>query len=282
MRRRVLVRLAAAAAGLGLAASPARAGDARTRAVLAHLTVQTRALVHEDADAFRATLTADARVAFATTEPTLDASDAMWNLAPIKKIVVGRTQVGWTADWGWVAAELRVTTQMWAEPEGAGDPHPKPETGTYHWLAVVVPDGKGVKTRALFVTRAQPDKDLRGYGEPPAPSRTPGELAPLLARPPALAAQLAANPGVVVFGTSAADRGLGRTAARRLLDGWKRLDLVQAGATTEVVHGDLGFAFTRVAMKARASKDRVVLDAFVVAHRGASGWEIVAVAYGSS
>ena len=173
-----------------------------------------------------------------------------------------------------------MTTQMWAEPEGAGDPNPKPETHTYHWLAVVVPVGKGLKTRALFVSRVERDKDLMATSHPPAPSKTPGELAPLLATPPALAAQLAANPGVVVFGTSAADCGLGRSAARRLLGRWKRLDMVQAGATYEVVHGDLGFAFTQVAMKERASKDWVVLAAFVVAHRSQAGWEIVAVAYG--
>jgi hypothetical protein len=283
MRRRVLALVvAASAAGLCLAASPARAGDARTRAVLAHLTAQTRALVREDADGFRATLTADARVAFDTAEPTRDAADerVMWTFPPLKKIVVGRTRIGWAGDWGWVAAELRVTTQMWAEPEGAGDPHPKPETRTYNWLAVVVPDGKGFKTRALFVSKEQPDKDLISDRSPPALSKTPGELAPLLARPPALAAQLAANPGVVVLGTSAGERGLGRAAARRLLDRWKHLDLVQVGATYEVVHGDLGFAFAEVAMKTRANKDRFDLDAFVVAHRTQAGWEIVAVAYG--
>ena len=102
MRRRVLALVvAASAAGLCLAAAPARAGDARTRAVLAHLTAQTRALVHDDADAFRATLTADAQVALNSAEPTRVAAGepVMWSFPPLKKIVVGRTQVGWAGDW---------------------------------------------------------------------------------------------------------------------------------------------------------------------------------------
>ncbi|HVV85708.1 MAG TPA: hypothetical protein VHE35_21765 [Kofleriaceae bacterium] len=260
----------------------AAAPDPHVKAALAQLAAQGKAIAGRDRDAFQATLTADARVAWDGGAPSSkpDDDEAWWQdgyYSP-EKFAVSKSQAAWFGGWGLVAAEVRITQRGYAEPAGAGDPHPKPETNTYHWLAVVVADGDGVKTRALQVARVHPDKDLIADDEDP-PAAPSGTVAPLVVSPAVLLAQLAADPAVAVFGSSEAERGVGAAAAKKLLVGWKRLDLIQIGDTREVVDGDLAFAFTHVGLALKGRPHRTELQAFVVAHKVGAVWQIVGVGF---
>ncbi len=257
----------------------AHADDAHVKPALALLAQQCKAIAKDDMDALRATLTTDARVKLDRSEPSAVA-DLDWGFPAPEKCAVGKTQVGWSGTWGWVAAELRITTRMYAEPAGAGDPHPKPETAVFHWLAVIVPDGDGVKTRALYVARTVADKDLIER-DPEEPAASPGPLSTLAATPTAIAAQLAADPAVTIFGTTDGEGALGNAAAKKLVSGWKTLQLAVIGKPEETVGGDLGFAFVPLQMRLKGKKSPYEVHALVVARKRASTWEVIALDYGA-
>lgn len=267
---------------VALAHRATAAPDPHVKVALAQLAAQGKAIAKGDADGFRATFTADARVAWDAGEPSPQRDDdlAWWRdsyYSP-ERFAIKKAQVAWFGTWGVLAAEVRITQRGYAEPEGAGDPNPQPVTHTYHWLAVVVADGAGVKTRALQVARIRKDKDLIIEEADPAAAAS-GTIAPLIAQPKVLLAQLAADPSVAVFGTGEAERGLGAAAARKLLAAWKNLDLIQVGDTAEVIDGDLGFAFTHVGLKLKGQKHRTILQGLVIAHKAAAGWEVVGVGF---
>ncbi|MCE9579536.1 MAG: hypothetical protein K8W52_40820 [Deltaproteobacteria bacterium] len=277
MGNRIVVALLA----LVVLASVAHAApDPHLKAALAQLKVQTAAIARDDDAAFVATLTPDAMVSLGRPQPERGPTRIAWGfVASAQKITIARTRTGWQGTWGWVAADLRVTTLMHAEAGGAGDPAPTPTTDSFHWVSVVVADGAAVKTRAVFLSEAVPDDNLIGYDDQPALAKDAGQIASLLARPKALAAQLAASPDLAAFGSSEAERALGAPAVKKLVGSWKNLDLIQVGDTAEVIQGDLAFAFADVAMKLKRTPNRIVLHGFVIARKGASGWEVVAVSY---
>jgi len=258
----------------------ARAEDAHVAAARALFAAQGKAVAKDDMEALRATLTPDASVRVADND-IVAAADVSWGFPAPEKLVAKQTQIGWNGSWGWIAAEARITTRWYAEPEGAGNPHPQPETDTYHWLEVVVADGAtGVKGRALFVTKVRADKELSGRD--PEAAVTGGAVAALVAQPSALAAHLAADPAASVLGTGEGERGLGAAAAKMLLGTWKNLSLTLIGAPKETIAGDLGFAFADVQMRLKGKKQPFLLHALVVARKSAAGaWEIVAVSYGA-
>lgn len=279
MRLRIPIALALLVA---LADRAAAAPDPHVTAALAQLAAQGQALAKGDADRFRATFTADARVAWDGGTPSAkpDDAEAWWRdgyYSP-ERFAIKKSQVAWFGTWGVLAAEVRITQRGYAEPAGAGDPDPQPETNTYHWLAVVIADGANVKTRVLQVARVRRDKDLGSADTDPAAAPA-GTVAPLVAQPKLLLAQLASDPNVAVFGTSEAERGLGAAAAKKLLGAWQHLDLIQIGDTGEVVDGDLAFAFAHVGLKLKGQQHRTELQGLVIAHKVASTWQVVGVGF---
>jgi hypothetical protein len=265
-------------AALLIRSAVAHADDPHVALAKAQLAAQCKAIAHDDMPALRATFTAGARIELPGTDPAAPA-DAEWGFPAPEKCAVGKTQIGWANGWGWVAAELRITTRWYAEPADAGDPNPQPTTATYHWLAVVVPDGGGVKTRALHIARAFEDKSL--YDDDPAPAaKSPGPLATLATTPSAIAAQLAGDTAVTIFGTGPDEAGLGHAAAVKLVGGWKKIQLAPIDAAEEIIDGDLGIAFVPMQMRLKGKPKSYDLRALLIARKVGSGWQVVALAYG--
>jgi hypothetical protein len=276
-------------------ARPASADEAarRVAAITAMFAAQTASFRTYDRDdkAFKATLTPDALVAFDRDYPRPDFG--RWNVVSASKVVVVASQAGWAGTWGWLAAELRITYTWYAEPEGAGDPHPKPETHTYHWLALVVPDGAGVKTRALRLVEAKADRELvdSDYAQVLVPTASPPAHLALLTQPKALAARLASDPATSVLGTGPGERGLGAAAARRLVKGWSRLTLEAVDPPAdqdasfyqpvELTVGDASIVWGRLRMKLPGKPRWYPIDAFAVLRTVGDHLEIVALMYGA-
>ena len=250
---------------------------ARATIVLAHFTAQVKAIGANDFGALEKTLTKDALVTFKGQDPTR-AADAEWDFPDPEQASIVKSRVGWAGTWGWVAADVEITTRWYAEPAGAGDPHPQPETHVYHWLSLVVADGAGVKTRALFVDQVTADKDLSSMTR--AAPATAGPIATLATHPADLAAKLAADAAVSVFGNGASDEAFGRAASLKLLASWKKLTVAVTGTPIEETSGDLGFAFATLELDHKGQPDPLVLRALVIARKTGDGWNPVAVEYG--
>jgi hypothetical protein len=77
---------------------------------------------------------------------------------------------------------------------------------------------------AAYFTEVRPLKQSRESLGPIPSATAPGPLANLLASPDDLASSLASDP-VVVFGTDAAERAVGQSAAKSLLAKWRKLPL---------------------------------------------------------
>jgi hypothetical protein len=236
-----------------LASSVAHADDhaAQIKALLA---AQAKAQVAVDEKAFKATLTADAIGDYAGGKPT-DNFGMLGGAITVPKWTITATQIGWADTWGWVVADAQITTKMYAEPEGAGDPHPTPETASYHLVELVVPDGKGVKAKVFELLRTVPDRSLQHYNETDTlvpPLKSSSAIA-LLAEP---WAHLSDDPATSVLGTSPNDRALGLASAKKLVASWKKLgfEIVdtkdhQWGPSENVVVGDVKVVWARMRMK---------------------------------
>ena len=162
------VKIALAAACILALAAPARADDAtdkRIAAAKALLAKQVDLWRHgngtDHIETFAATMTSDGRLAHNGDwlRPDLMLSPP-YN---ISKLAITTTQVGWSGTWGWIVAEIKLTSRMYAEPAGAGDPNPQPEDQTFHWIELVVADGDAVKGRAIGIYDAKPDSTLFGH-----------------------------------------------------------------------------------------------------------------------
>lgn len=269
--KRALVAIAVALS------AAAHADAAHEKLARAQLAAQVKALGVDDMEALEKTLTADALVAFKGQDPTR-AADAEWDFPHPEHASIVKSRVGWAGTWGWVAADVEITTRWYAEPAGAGDPNPQPETHVYHWLSLVVADGAGVKTRALFVDQVTPDKELASMTR--AAPATAGPIATLAAHPADLAAKLAADAAVCVFGNGASDEAFGRAASLKLLASWQKLTLAVTGTPIEETSGDLGFAFATLELDHKGQRDPLVLRALVIARKTGDAWNPVAVEYG--
>lgn len=279
-------------------ASPALADDSAARVAAARtmLATQTNALVKGDDAAFRATLTPDALISTGgeAPRPARPREGFAITLTTPRRIAVAGSTVGWAGTWGWVAAELRVTWQMYAEPEGAGDPNPRPRTDVFHWFALVVADGDTVKTRALQVTSTVADRDLveYDYAQGLVPMASPSPQVSVLAQPAAIATALASDPATAVFGSSARDRGLGAAAARKLVRGWSKLALEVVDSDVardrdryrplELTIGDAKVVWARLRMKLKGKQRWVPLQAFAIMRQAGERWEIVALGYAAA
>jgi len=276
-------------AALLVAARPAF-GEDRIPAMKAMFDAQTKTLMSlDDASrkAFKATLTADALVSWNGERPIADF--VAWNAVPAQKVIVAGVRYGWAGAWGWIVADLRITYTWYAEPEGAGDPHPKPETHAYRWAALVVPDGAGVKTKVLWAAQAQSDHALlaMNYVQALVPLASPSPNVAVLAKPSAIVAHLAKDAATSVLGTSEDDRGLGPADAKKLVAGWSKLALEVVDTRDdhdkamyepfELAVGDASVAWAKMRMKLPGKPTWYPLQGFVILRKS----EIVALVYGS-
>lgn len=270
----------AALIALGTGLAVADDGAARVAAVKALLEAQTKALLVDDGGAaYQKTLVKDAY------------DDLQEDLMGPEKIAIGQTKIGWAGTCGWLAAEVPFTNQP--HPEGmTPGVTPKIPPRMRHWVALVVPDGAAVETKAHTVLVTTPDKDLENgkynYVRDLPAETSPTPLVAWLAQPAVAAKSLAADPAVTVFGTSAADHAFGPSAAKKLLTSWGnlKLDVVNAGKGDhdsrydhgEVVAGDCAAAHAMVRMKIKDGA--ILLHGFAVAHKAGDHWELVALVYG--
>jgi hypothetical protein len=270
-------------------ACPAFAED-RIAAMKVMFAAQTNTLKSTDDasdKAFKATLTRDALVTWNGERPRADFGS--WNAVPADEVVVAGVKYGWAGAWGWIVADLRITYTWYAEPEGAGNPHPTPETHAYRWAALVVPDGAGVKTKVLWVAQGQSDHALMvmNYVQELVPMASPSPNVALLAKPSAIVAHLAKDAATSVLGTSEADRGLGPADAKKLVSGWSKLALEVVDTrddhdksmyeTFELAVGDAAVAYAKLRMKLPGKPKWYPLEGVVILRKG----EIVALVYGS-
>jgi hypothetical protein len=270
---------------------PALADDTASRlaAIKTMFDAQTKSFQTLDDEAFKATLTSDALVAFGSNYPRDDYGS--WNLVRAQKVVIVASKSGWAGTWGWIAAELRITYTWYAEPEGAGDPHPKPETHTYRFVALVVPDGAGVKAKVLRMAQTTPDKELSAsnHAQDLLPIASPPANVALLAQPNAIVALLAKDPATSVLGTSDAERGFGAAAAKRLVARWSKLTLEVVDTPdeheklsykpVELTVGEGAIAWAKLRMKLPGKPTWYPIDAFGVFRKVGDHSEIVALMY---
>lgn len=239
-------------------------------------------------NAFAATLAKDAVV----SSRAGDQPETTLGLFPpynVEHLKITASRIGWSGSWGWIVAELHMTTRNYAEPRGAGDPNPQDEAVVYHWVELVVPDGEGVKGKAIAVGEARPDKRLHSYEEDmkqPVLKKPPALLA-LAADAANLPAHLASDADTSVLGTGDTEIAFGLAAAKKMVTGWKGLTLEALDVMdkhdhdtpVELVVGDAVVTWGHVRMKLPNHKEGYKLDAFAIARKTASGLEIVALSY---
>jgi len=288
MRSFVVVGLILVMSSGALAGTP----DAkRLAAAKAMFDAQRKALTKDDDAAFGATLAKDAVVSWGSELPTADFTMKLTFVAP-SKITVTTSKIGWAGTWGWLTADVRATWTMYAEPEGAGDPHPKPQTDTIHWVAFLVADGEAVKTRALFTSHTVPDKELPENNfiqDELEPEPSPPARVAALTQPATLAKELSKDPATTVFVTGPSERGFGPAAAKKLLSSWGKLTLEVATTkkkeskddykVTELVVGDAVVSYARIRLKLPGQKQWTLVNGFSIARKTDAGHEVVALAY---
>ena len=255
---------------------------------------QTDSFKSSDEDKFKRTVTADALVSWSGGDyPRSDYSS--WNVVTADKVKIVSSKSAWSGSFGWVAADLEITYTWYAEPEGAGDPNPKPETHGYHYVGVFVLDGKTVKAKVVHMVATKSDKDLTAYNTTQTQPllASPSANVALLTQPKELAARMSADAATTVFGTSDADKAHGGTAAKKLVGRWAKLTLQVLDTDSknkndkifytpvEVSVGDATVVWARLRMQFAGKKDWYPLDGFAVLRKVGDKSEIVALQFGS-
>ena len=268
---------------------PAHAEDPHVAAIRTLLGAQTKAWRNSDDKAFAALLAPGALI------DTNDYPRTDYVMQPpygIRKFAISASKIGWAGTWGWVAAEIKLTSQRYAEPAGMGDPNPKPENETYHWIAMVVADGAAVKTKALVVRKAIPDNYLVEYDvvQNLLPVASPPALVAVLQQPSVLASKLSSDPSTAALGSSPGEFALGPADAKKLAGRWAKLALQVVDTPDkdskvsykpiELVIGDGAFVWAKVRMKLPGAKRWIELAGFAIARRLGDGWELVVLGYG--
>jgi hypothetical protein len=268
-------------AGKALPAKPKASPTPEERARTL-LEKQLKALPSDNA-ALMATFVKDAvvmlpRVA-AKLDPELELGGQIAGMNPhatMKSAKLGQIVAGGNASMVWLAAELEIVVL-------SAEPGEKPSSATHAVRAVELLDGAADwKVAAASFTEVRPLEQLReSLGPIPSPT-PPGPLVKLLASADALASSLSSDP-VAVFGTAAAERGVGQSAAKTLLAKWRKLPFAieEADKVREVRTAAWSYAMADVNIpKPGGSPFR--MSAFLVAIPGPNGaWSVVAVNYGA-
>lgn len=271
---------------------------ARVAQIQAMLAAQIAALVADDEPAFLKTLSPGAPFSLGQARVATD-QGIQSSLAGPAKIELGETKIGWTGTWGWVAADVRFYAK--AHPEGMrpGDPPYSKTPQARRWIALVVADGDGVKTRAMELLMTRPDRDVAEYDayndvQALAPRQTLSPLVALLAHPGDAAKLVSSDPATAVFGSARGDVAFGPAAAKKLLASWSRLPLDVPGPSpkpgasdvaeytpVEVTAGDATFVWSHVRIQMAGAKRWALLQACAIARNVGGHQELLALGYGS-
>ncbi|HUS30520.1 MAG TPA: hypothetical protein VMZ53_18550 [Kofleriaceae bacterium] len=259
----------------------------------AFVTTQLNAIVKNDADAFKATFSADAvLLASGAYEPiatreNLEFQQMLMSGSPhdvFKKAKLDKIVAGGDANVIWLTAELATTYDAYDEET----PPKKNQTARTRLTELLVADGTTWK--AVAASLAQPRSSS---GTPEDPSHTmvesatkPGPLAPLVANPTELIKKLSADKNVFVLGTDKNERAVGQTAAKKLLTGWSKLKLtIDEKSVREVATKTYAFAQVSVTYTTpkKVSGKAVTLyhpmTAIIMAVPSGSDWSVVGVNY---
>jgi hypothetical protein len=249
------------------------------------VTKQVNALA-DSADAFAATLAPEAIVIYPRHETVL-VKDGIGYIdqellggsphSNITKAKVKKVVVGGNAQAIVIVAELALGYYA-VEPEFGSSRG----TDIVHMTELYVEDGGAWKVVAIALEPA----DITDYGEEesiwPIPNATEaGGLTPLLAQPPALLAALGSDKSVSVLGTGKGERAFGLAKAKKLLAGWKKLELHIDGKPHEVTTKTYGFTVANVNLISRKKSEYPIrLRGLLVAFPDATGtWKVAAVEY---
>jgi hypothetical protein len=192
--------------------------------------------------------------------------------------------VGGTADAIWIAAELTLTGVE--DCEGCGYASHTKYSKPYRITELVANDGGAWKVKAALLSL--PTKSSSGRAQQLATMlqpTTPGPLAALLTSPTALAAALAKDASVVVWGTGPSEAGFGQAGGRKLLKKWKNLQMTIDGDVREVTTKTYGFVQANVDLAVKGEDHPVRMRALLVAVPDAAvagGWSVVSVHYSST
>ncbi len=111
-------------------------------------------------------------------------------------------------------------------------------------------------------------------------STDPGPLTKLLVSPTAVAAALADDPNVVVFGTDPAEQAFGPEAAKKLLATWANLKLtLDKDKSYEVRTDAWGYAVANINMPSKEADSPYRMSALVIAVPDGAAWKVVALHY---
>lgn len=270
---------------IALVAGRAEAAPSPAERARAVVTAQLAALTDSDEAGLGATFAPDAVVLWPRAEPTvaksgLDALDEdLVGGSPhldITKGTIKKLSVGGTADAIVIVAELALTYDG-AEP-GFGRVK---GTSVIHAVELLVDTGGGAWK---VVAASFEPVETTDWGSSDEPGGIPGAssagpLTPMLAAPTTLAAALDPGAATTVFGTGKGERAIGPAKAKKLLAGWRKLELAIIGAPREVRTATYGFAQATVRYK-RKKGDPIYFRALLVAVPAADGaWRVVAAQY---
>jgi hypothetical protein len=106
-----------------------------------------------------------------------------------------------------------------------------------------------------------------------------GPLTNLLISPSAVAAAIADDPNVVVFGTDPAEQAVGPESAKKLLASWSSLKLsLDNNESYEIRTDSWGYAIANVSFPSKSDSPNR-MSALIIGVPDGSGWKIVALHY---
>ena len=242
----------AAAVALVLVATAAEGrkppGAAEVRALV---TAHARALAAKDADAAKASFSADALVWLptstklaATPDEIVRGLDDSWfgRVDGPDRVVAKDVKIGGLgADAAWVSARL----EMGGTYEGADAPVGKRYAYAVHMTALARKQGGAWKLAVAHYSEAIPGKRAVEHvarreveALAPIPGGIPGgetdQAAAWLASPAELAAHLSRDPATVLVGSSPGEKAVGAARAGRMLGTWKKVKLAVSGPVREL------------------------------------------------
>lgn len=113
-----------------------------------------------------------------------------------------------------------------------------------------------------------------------AKSNDPGPLTKMLVSPTAIAAALADDPNVVVFGTDPAEQAIGPEAAKKRLASWANLKLtIDKDKSYEVRTDAWGYAVANINLPSKDADSPYRMSALLIAVPDGAAWKVVALHY---
>ncbi len=187
---------------------------------------------------------------------------------------LGKQIVGGTTDAAWIVADLVQPYSLLDCPVPLARCHKKRPLRV---SGLVADTGAGFQLVAGHVQATSTSGDLSSAELPV--TTTPGPLSALLTDPAALAAALVDDPNVVVLGTEAKERAVGKPAARKLLASWRKLKLTIAGKPREVHGARWGYAAANLDWARKADDVRHMRATVFATSIDGKTWRVVVAHY---